>query len=304
VLKNARGRPIASAEVVVVVGLPTKSRDLEANVVLRGVGEEVWALRPNVRLIAGRHFEPGLHELIAGKGVRDEFMGVALGSTLSLGGQPWTVVGIFDSGDSHSSEMWADAGVVGSAYRRGSSITSLTVRVTDPHAFEPLEAALATDPRLKVDLQTTRQYYGQQSGSLPGQIRVLGTIVGVIMALGAIFGALNTMYAAVASRTREIATLRAIGFRGVPVIVSVLLETMLLAMLGGVVGAALAWSIFDGYTAATLGANFSEIVFAFNVSPGILLTGLKWALALGFIGGLFPAVRAARMPVAVGLREL
>ena len=161
-----------------------------------------------------------------------------------------------------------------------------------------------TDPRIKVDVITTREYYNQQSSGLSKYIRILGFSVGIIMGIGAIFGALNTMYAAVATRAREIATLRAIGFRGLPVIVSVLLETMLLAVLGGVLGAALAWAIFDNYSASTLGSNFSQVVFNFRVTPDLLWEGLKWALAIGFIGGLFPAVRAASQPVTVGLREL
>jgi putative ABC transport system permease protein len=304
VLKNAQGQPIASPELVVVASLAKKSNGLDANVEVRGVGERAWDLRPNVRIIAGRKFKPGLRELIAGKAATGQFKGLDVGSTLKLNGQAWAIVGEFDSGDSHNSEVWGDTDVVGSTYRRGSSTTSINIRLTDAAAFDALKAMLASDPRMKVDVTTTRQYYNQQSESLAGLIRTLGTTVGTIMAIGAIFGALNTMYAAVAARSREIATLRAIGFRGVPVIVSVLLETMLLAILGGALGAALAWAIFDNYTASTLGNNFSQVVFAFNVSPALLWSGLKWALAIGFIGGLFPAVRAARLPVTVGLREL
>jgi len=178
------------------------------------------------------------------------------------------------------------------------------MKLIDAGSFEAIKAALTTDPRIKVDVSTTKEYYNKQSENLTQAIRILGITVGVIMAVGAVFGALNTMYAAVAARAREIATLRAIGFRGVPVIVSVLLETMLLAVLGGALGAGLACAIFDDYTASTLGNNFSQIIFAFSVTPQLLWSGLKWALAIGFIGGLFPAVRAARLPVTVGLREL
>ena len=178
------------------------------------------------------------------------------------------------------------------------------MKLTDPKAFEALKATLTSDPRIKVDVSTTRDYYNRQSEQISQLIHILGITVGVIMAIGAVFGALNTMYAAVATRAREIATLRAIGFRGLPVIVSVLVETMLLATLGGALGAAIAWAIFDGYTAATLGSNFSQVVFNFSVTPQLLWGGLKWALAIGFIGGLFPAVRAARQPVTAGLREL
>ena len=304
VLRDAHGEPVAGPELVVVASLPKKSNDLDANVELRGVGEQAWQLHPNVKISAGRRFSPGLRELIAGKGAREQFRGLDLGSTLKLNGQQWTVVGAFESGDAHDSEMWGDAGVVGPTYRRGSSTTTVVARLTDPRAFEALKANIASDPRLQVDVKTTREYYRAQSEQLTRLLKVLGTVVGTIMAVGATFGALNTMYAAVAARAREIATLRAIGFRGTPVVISVLLETMLLALAGGVIGAAVAWLLFDNYTASTLGANFSQVVFNFKVSPGLLWSGLKWALAIGFIGGLFPAVRAARIPVTAGLREL
>jgi putative ABC transport system permease protein len=304
VLRSPQGQPIASPELVVVAALPKKSNGLDANVEIRGVGERAWDLRPNIRIIVGRRFKPGLRELIAGKGAAGQFKNLDIGSTLKLNGQLWSIVGQFDSADSHNSELWGDTDVVGSTYRRGSSTASINIRLTDAGAFDALKATLASDPRLKVDVTTTREYYNRQSEALARLIRILGTTVGVIMAIGAVFGALNTMYAAVAARSREIATLRAIGFRGLPVVVSVLLETMLLATLGGALGAALAWVIFDNYTASTLGSNFSQVVFAFNVSPALLWSGLKWALAIGFIGGLFPAMRAARQPVTVGLREL
>jgi putative ABC transport system permease protein len=304
ILRNAHGQPIASPELVVVAALPKKSSGLDANVEVRGVGERAWDVRSNIKIIAGRKLTAGMRELMVGKGAREQFSGVDIGSTLKLNGQSWTVVGAFDTGDSHDSEIWGDTAVVGSAYRRGSTTTSITVRLTDAAAFDAFKAALVSDPRLKVDVKTTREYYGQQSKKLTHIIRVLGVTVGLIMAIGATFGALNTMYAAVATRLREIATLRAIGFGGVPVIVSVLLETMLLALLGGVLGAAVAWAIFDDFTASTLGENFSQIVFAFKVSPALLWNGLKWALAIGFIGGVFPAIRAANIPVTVGLREL
>ena len=304
VLHDASGRAIASPELVVVASLPKKSDGLDGNVEIRGVGEEAWALRPNAKIISGRKFQPGLREVVVGKGAARQFKNLDLGAQLRLNGQTWAVVGQFDSGDSHNSELWADTAIVGSAYRRGNSISSVSMRLTEPGQFEALKVALTTDPRIKVDVITTRQYYSQQSENLSRAIRFLGITVGVIMAIGAIFGALNTMYAAVATRAREIATLRAIGFRGLPVIVSVLLETMLLAVLGGVLGAVLAWVIFDNYSASTLGSNFSQVVFNFSVTPGLMWNGLKWALAIGFIGGLFPAVRAARLPVTVGLREL
>ena len=303
VLKNAEGRSIVSPELALTAMLQNKGGH-DANVVIRGVGERAWDLWPHVRITTGRKFTPGLQELIVGKGIHTQFAGTEIGSTLTLNGQPWGVVGIFDSGDAHSSEIWADTNVVGSAFQRGTSKTSLTVQLTDARALDAFKARLANDPRLKVEVQTTREYYGRQSVAFTRIIRILGTTVGAIMAFGALFGVLNTMYSAVAARAREIATLRAIGFRRVPMIVSVLLETMLLAVLGGVIGAAAAWAIFDGFIASTVGANSSQMVFAIKVSPALLWNGLKSALAIALIGGLLPAVRAARMPITGSLREL
>jgi len=305
VARGADGKPLASAEISVVANLPKKDDPtVDANVQLRGVGEEAWALRPNVKIIQGRRFKPGLRELVVGQGAMRQFAGLEVGRQLRLAGQEWTVVGEFASGDSHDSELWGDMQTVASTYRRGSSAQSVTVRLASPQAFNTFKAALVSDPRLKVDVTTTREYFSKQSEGLTKVIRIVGITVGVIMAIGAIFGALNTMFAAVASRAREIATLRAIGFRGVPVVVSILLETMLLALLGGVLGGFITWLIFNGYTASTLGSNFSQVVFQFKVSPQLLWTGIKWAMAIGFIGGLFPAVRAARLPVTTALREL
>ena len=305
VLHNAKSEPIASPELVVVASLPKMSDGLDSNVEIRGVGPRAWELWPHARIIAGRKFALGLHELVVGKGAVAQFRGLNVGSTLRLGGQSWTIVGTFDSGDSHNSELWGDTDIVGSAYRRGSSISSVSMRLIDPAAFEPLKAALTTDPRIKVDVENTRDYYSKQSEQTTTALKILGFTVGVIMAVGAIFGALNTMYAAVATRAREIATLRAIGFRGIPVVVSVLIETMLLALLGGILGAGIAWAVFDNFTASTLSpTSFSQVVFAFSVTPALIWSGLTWALAIGFVGGLFPAVRAARIPVTEGLREL
>jgi putative ABC transport system permease protein len=303
VLRNAQGRPIASPELVVIATLQNKGGH-DANVVIRGVGERAWNLWPHISITVGRKFTPGLQELTVGKGIHEQFAGTQIGSTLTLNGQPWTIVGTFDCGDAHNSELWGDTDVVGSLFRRGSSKTSLTVQLTDWPALDTFKARLANDPRLKVDVQTTRQYYSRQSGAFTRIIHILGATVGAIMAFGALFGVLNTMDSAVAARAREIATLRAIGFHRVPMIVSVLLETMLLAVTGGAIGIGVSWALFDGFTASTVGANSSQMVFALKVPPALLWDGLKWALAIALIGGLFPAVRAARMPITAGLREL
>src|SRR5215467_7045052 len=206
VLRNAQGQPIASPELVVVASLPKRSTGLDANVEIRGVGEHAWELHPNVRIIEGRKFSPGLRELIVGKGAAEQFSGTDVGATLKLNGQVWHVVGKFEAGDSHDSELWGDTDVVGSAYRRGSSTTTVIARLTNPDQLDALKAALASDPRFQIDVKTTRAYYAAQSEQLTRQIRILGSVVAAIMAIGAIFGALNTMYAAISARAREIAT--------------------------------------------------------------------------------------------------
>ena len=197
--------------------------------------------------------------------------------------------------------MWADSETVANTYRL-TAFQSVTAKLAGKDGFAQLKAAMAADPRLKLDVDTTQHYYSRQSENLTQFLKILGIVIGTIMAIGAVFGALNTMYAAVAGRAREIATMRAIGFRGLPVVVAVILETMLLALLGGVIGGAIAWIVFNGYTAATLGSNFSQVMFQFKVSPELLWNGLKWALGIGLVGGLFPALRAARLPVTEALR--
>jgi len=307
IAKDAKGQPIASPELVVAANLPLKggNPDDEGSVQLRGVSDQAWAVRPNVKIVEGRNFQPGMRELIVGKGAVKQFDGLQPGHTVRLGNQQWTVVGVFSSGDAMDSEVWGDASVVADTYRRGSSRASVTVRLTDPHAYEAFKKELEDNPQLKVDVSTTLDYFSKQSEGMTKVIRIMGISVGLIMAIGAMFGALNTMFAAVASRAREIATLRAIGFRGFPVVVAVMLETMLLALIGGVLGGLLAWLIFNGYSASTLAAGtVGKLSFELRVTPQLLWTGLKWALAIGFIGGLYPAMRAARLPVTTALREL
>ena len=301
IARDADGKPLASPELSQVVNLPTMADGTDANVQFRGLGPAGWAIRPQVRIVEGRKFTPGLREIVVGKGAQQQFRGLEIGRQMKLANQQWTVVGVFDSGDAHDSELWADADVLAPAYQRP-AYQSMTVKLAGKDGFRQLKAALAADPRLKLDVETTRDYFGKQSEGLARLIRILGTVIGTIMAIGAIFGALNTMYAAVAGRAREIATLRALGFRGLPVVAAVMLETMLLALLGGLLGAGIAWLVFNGYTVSTLGQNFSQVVFQFKVTPELLWTGLKWALGIGLVGGLFPALRAARLPVTEALR--
>jgi putative ABC transport system permease protein len=301
IAKGSDGKPLLSPELSQVVNLPLKSSGTDANAQVRGVGDEAWAVRSNIRIVEGRKFAAGLRELVVGQGAQVQFRGLEVGKILRLANQDWTIVGKFAAGDAHDSELWSDAETLASTYRR-TSFQSITVHLDGKSGYSQLKSAVDADPRLKLDVQTTRAYYGKQSGQLAKLITVLGTVIGAIMAIGAVFGALNTMYAAVAGRAREIATMRAIGFRGLPVVMAVMLETMLLALLGGILGAAIAWAIFNGYTVSTLSQNFSQLVFQFKVSPALLWSGLKWALGIGLVGGLFPALRAARLPVTEALR--
>lgn len=303
ILNDSSGLPLASAEVVVVANLPKRSSGTDANVEIRGVGPRVWDLRSTTQIIEGTRFATGKRELVIGKGAQNEFAGLAVGKRVRLGQQDWTVVGVFTSGDAHESELWCDPEVLQGAYKRD-GYQSVTVQLTDVDAFDTLKAALSSDPRLTVDVQRTRDYYATQSEDLSRLIRILGMSIAAIMGVGAVFGALNTMYAAVSTRSREIATLRALGFSATPVVISVMLEAALLAVIGGGLGAGLAWLLFDKYTVSTLGANFSQVVFAFQVSPQLILNGLLWALGIGLLGGLFPAVHAARQPVTQALRAL
>ena len=304
IARDAQNRPLVSPELVVAANLPSRGGkpDEDGSVQLRGIGEAAWAVRPDVKVIAGRKFASGRREVMAGTGAQRQFIGLEPGKQIKLGAQTWDVVGVFHSGDAMDSELWADADVVATTYRRGSTRTSVTAKLVDAKAFKGFKSAVESDPRLDVDANTTLAYFSKQSEGMTKVIRIIGIVVGAIMAIGAVFGALNTMFATVATRAREIATLRAIGFRGVPVVVAVMLETMLLALLGGVIGGLIAWLIFNGFTASTIAGGVGQLTFQFDVSPAVLWTGIKWALAIGFIGGLFPALRAARLPVTEALR--
>ncbi|HEL3006409.1 TPA: ABC transporter permease [Stenotrophomonas maltophilia] len=300
--RDGEDRPLLSPELSQVVNLVSKSDGTDVNAQFRGVGPQAWAVHDKVKIIEGRKFAAGLREIVVGQGAKGQFRDMDVGRTLTLGNQTWTVVGVFATGDAHDSELWTDADTLATTYQR-SAWQSISVRTDGKAGFEQFKAAVAADPRLKLDVETTRVYYSKQGGGLTKLIDILGKVIGTIMAVGAVFGALNTMYAAVATRAREIATMRAIGFRGLPVVTAVMLETMLLALLGGLLGCAVAWLLFNGYSVSTIGSNFSAVVFKFHVSPELLWTGLKWALGIGLVGGLFPALRAARLPITTALRE-
>jgi putative ABC transport system permease protein len=307
IARNEKGEPIVSAETVVAANLPVKGSksNEEGSAQFRGVSEAAFAVRPNLKIIEGRRFKAGLRELVVGKGALRQFIGLTVGATLKLGNQPWTVVGIFASNDAMESELWADANVVNDSYGRGAGRNSATVKLSSSAEFAGFKTALEANPQLKVTASTTLEFFAKQSEKMTQILRIIGITVGAIMAVGAVFGALNTMFAAVASRSREIATLRAIGFRGMPVVVAVMLETTLLALLGGLTGGLTAWLLFNGFEASTMAAgSVGKMSFSLAVSPGLLWEGIKWALAIGFIGGLFPALRAATLPVTTALREL
>jgi len=300
--KDAEGKAVLSAEVITVVNLPKIDTGSDSNVTLRGVGLQVEKVRPELKIVSGRMFRPAVRELIAGAGAAKQFRGLTPGSVLHLRNADWTVTGLFaTNGDVHESELLADADTVGSAIER-SGYSSVVGLLTSASEFGTFKDALTTDPQLKVDVEREPEYYAAQSKQLTQLITVVGNTVAIIMAIGAMFGALNSMYAAVDARTLEIATLRAIGFGALPVLLSVMLEALALSLLGGLLGAALAWWFFNGHTVSTLGGAFAQIVFQVTVTTSLMVTGLVWACAIGVLGGLFPAVRSARLPVAEALR--
>ncbi|MDX1625944.1 MAG: ABC transporter permease [Wenzhouxiangellaceae bacterium] len=293
-----------SMEVFVMVDLEKVATDSMANAPFRGVGLEAIAIREDMAIVEGRMFEPGRRELIAGRGATGQYRGVRVGQTLEFGSERWNVVGIFSGGGAAQSELWTDAAVLQDAFRRGTNFSSVRGRLAPGAAFEDVKDRLTTDPRLSVQVERETEYYAEQSEALSTFISVAGYGIAALMALGALFGALNTMYTAVADRSREIGTLRALGFAPVAIVTSVLLEAMLLALAGGVIGASAAWLVFHGLTVSTLSfTSFTQVVFDFAVTPGLLFQGLVLALAIGFLGGLAPAVRAVRMPIVSALRD-
>ena len=305
VARGADG-PLASAELFVIINLPKRSTGTDANVPLRGVERAAFEVRNRIEIVQGRRFEWGRNEVIAGAGAALEFEGLDVGSQIEVGKNAWTVVGVFtENGGISESEIWTDAAVLQPAYRRGNSFQAVYAKLESPDVFQEFKDRLTTDPRLNVKVLRQPEYYAEQSTMVTNLITGLGTLVASLMGVGAVFGALNTMYTAVSSRTREIATLRALGFGGAPVVVSVLLESLVLALVGGSLGAGLAYFAFDGFRATTINwQSFAQVAFAFDVTPRLLLQGVLFAALIGLVGGLLPAIRAARLPVAAALREL
>ena len=304
----ARGEagPRVSPEVVVIAAFPLRKTGTDANVQVRGVSPRVLEVRDRVRITKGRMFQAGINELIAGRNVAGTYAGLDLGRTVKFGGGTWAVVGLFDAGGSaFDSELWCDAAVLDQVYQRPQNIfQSITVHLTSADAFGAFKDALTSDPRLTVETERERAYYEKNSQALTTMIRVLGTLVAFVMGVGAVFGALNTMYSAVSERTREIATMRALGFGGGSVVLSFVFESLFIAGLGGLVGCAAVLPL-NGWTTGTINfQTFSHLAFAFRVTPDLILVGLVFALFMGLIGGLPPAIRAVRRPVATALREL
>jgi putative ABC transport system permease protein len=299
-------RPLVSPEVVVIAAFPLKATGTDANVQVRGVSADALKVRRNVHIKEGRFFQPGLNELIVGRNVPSTYAGLNLGDTVRFGGGNWAVVGIFDAGGSaFDSEVWCDAHVLSQVYKRPeNSFSSITVRLTSPAALTQLKDSLLSDPRMQVQVDREIDYYEKQSRGLTTLITVLGTLVAGVMGIGAIFGALNTMYSAVSERSREIATMRAIGFGAAAIIISFIFEALFISLIGGVVGCAAILPLNGFTTSAMNWQTFSHLAFAFRVTPLLLGVGVAFALLMGLAGGVPPAIRAARRPVVLALREL
>jgi putative ABC transport system permease protein len=303
--KGSDGHPLASPETLLITNL-TKKDGADASAPFRGLTQDGFAVHPEIRIISGRVFQAGVTEMIVGKSAQRLYKGLDLGSKIKLHGATWTVVGIFESGGSgRESELIADKQTLNSSYQRGNGVQSIWVVLDPQGGFQTFKDSITTNPQLQVDVSTEKDFGTQQSAQISSILKIVAYVVGGIMAIGAIFGALNTMYSAVSTRSREIATLRAIGFGPVPVVISVFVEALLLALIGGSVGALIAWLLFNGHSVDTVGGGFGgQLIFDLAVTPGLVALGIAWACIIGLIGGLFPAIRAARLPVATALRAV
>jgi putative ABC transport system permease protein len=305
VKKGPDGRALASPEVLMIVNL-VKRDGSEAGAPLRGLTQDGFAVHSEIKMVSGRVFRPGVAELIVGKSAQRLYKGLEVGAEVRLRGTTWRVVGTFESGGgAHESELMADAQTLNSAYQRGSVSQSVLVVVDRAIGFNALKDSITSNPQLQVDAWTERDFGTQESDQISRILSLVAYVVGGIMAIGAIFGALNTMYSAVSTRSREIATLRAIGFGAAPVVISVFVEALLLALVGGACGALIAWLLFNGHSVDTLGGGTGgQLIFDLVVTPGLMALGILWACLIGVVGGLFPAIRAARLPVAIALRAV
>lgn len=304
IARNPEGKPLVSAELYLIVDGLKRTSQTKANLPLRGIGLEGAAVRKGIRITEGRMFNPGANEIVVGKALLREFQGFEIGKTVSFSTSRWTVVGVFEAdGSVFESEIWADLPVVQSLFNRNNVVQTVRTRLQSPAALDTLKRYVDEDPRLKLDVKSEAAYFADQASQTSDLIQMLGWPLAIAMALGALAGALNTMYSSVAARAVEIATLRAIGFGGFPAFVGTLVESLILATLGGIIGATATYLIFDGFSTSTLGASFTQVVFSFKLSPALLVQGVILALAVGLIGGLFPAIRAARMPIIAGLNS-
>jgi putative ABC transport system permease protein len=303
VKRDAQGRPMASPEMIVIASLPKRGETTEVNVTVRGVTQTAFAVRQNVKLVEGRQFTPGLYELVVGKKAAERYEGLQVGGSIKLQRKTWNVVGIFTSeGSGFESEIWGDYDALAPVFNRSNGYQSLTLRLADPGSIAQFDADLKANPSMQVQAQSELQYYAGQAGQTATVLTVLALFVGIIMGVGAVFGAMNTMYALVAARTREIGTLRALGFSRISILSSFMIESAFLALIGGLLGSILALPI-NTLSGATGGANFSQIAFDFRVSPVWLAIAVAGAVMMGLVGGLLPAWRAARTPITAALRD-
>jgi putative ABC transport system permease protein len=305
-LRREGQSPVASAELYVIIDIPKISTDTSANVPMRGVEPAGTTVREEFSIAEGRMFTFGTNEVIVGRGAVVNFKGLTVGSTITSGQNTWQVVGLFETdGSVAETEIWCDARVLQGVYRRGNSYQSLLARLDSSESFNTFRDWLTANPQVNVQVRREEEYYAQQSRALTSLIRTVGYGIAILMGIGAVFGAILTMYTAVSTRSREIATLRALGFNTTSVVVSVLAESLALAAIGGLIGGVLAYVAFNGYQTSTMNfSTFSQVAFAFQVTPQLLGMGLFYALAMGLVGGLFPALRAARLPIPSALREL
>lgn len=298
IARDAAGTPIVSGELYVIVNGLKRTSQTEANLPLRGVGPAAQSLRQGFSIVQGRSYEPGTNELIVGEGIIREFSGFDLGETVRLGSNEWVVVGIFSTGGSvFDSEIWTDLSVIQNLYQRGTSVQSIRARLTSPEAIDELIAYADNEPRLNLDIESEIDYFAGQAGGTSNLIMYLGWPLAIAMAIGALAGAWNTMYSSVDTRMREIATLRAIGFSGFAAAIGTMVESLILAGIGGLIGAVAVYLMFNGVSASTLGSGFTQVVFSFAVTSSSIITGIILALIVGFLGGLIPAIRAATVPL-------
>ncbi len=303
VARDGQGRPMASPEIMIVNNMERRDDGASVNVVVRGVTPMAFTVRHNVRIVQGRNFTPGLYELVVGRNAAERYVGLDVGNSITLQRRSWKIVGVFDTGGTgFDSEIWADVEVMGPAFNRANGYQSLTLRLKDPSRIAAFNADLKRNPSMQVEMVQERQFYDNQAGGIATALLGLAGFVAVVMGIGAVFGAMNTMYGIVAARTREIGTLRALGFSRISILTAFVIESTFLALLGGLIGCLIALPA-NGISSAAGGANFAEVAFAFRITATALVVGVVFAVVMGFVGGLLPAFKASRLPITAALRE-